>query len=71
MGSATSSISRKRPTNFKGKTIADARNVAPPEPGSKSTGAVCIANRKIAAHKGKGNATPNNGGTTKTRLTTT
>nr|GFB24382.1 PIF1 helicase, putative [Tanacetum cinerariifolium] len=37
MGLATSSIPGKRPTNLKGKAFADARNVAPPEPGCKST----------------------------------
>nr|GEW13196.1 hypothetical protein CTI12_AA123990 [Tanacetum cinerariifolium] len=37
MGLATPSIPRKRLTNLKGKAFADARNVAPPQPGCKST----------------------------------
>nr|GFA76198.1 hypothetical protein [Tanacetum cinerariifolium] len=71
MGLTTSSIPRKRPTNLKGKAFADAHNVAPPEPGCKSTGAVCISKRITANLKGKAIATPNNGATTKTRRTTT
>ncbi|GKB94918.1 hypothetical protein Tco_0981055 [Tanacetum coccineum] len=71
MGLATLSIPRKRPTNLKGKAFADARNVAPPEPGCKSTGAICISKRITANLKGTAIATPNNGATTKTRRTTT
>ncbi|GKE46456.1 hypothetical protein Tco_1477714, partial [Tanacetum coccineum] len=66
MGLATSSIPGKRPTNLKGKAFADARNVAPPEPG-----AVCISKRITANLKGKAIVTPTNGETTKTRRTTT
>nr|GEV44206.1 ATP-dependent DNA helicase PIF1-like [Tanacetum cinerariifolium] len=68
---ATSSILGKRPTNLKGKAFADARNVAPPKPGCKSTGTVCISKRINANLKGKAIATPNNRATTKTKRTTT
>nr|GEY88206.1 hypothetical protein [Tanacetum cinerariifolium] len=71
MGLATSSILGKRPTNLKGKAFADARNLAPPKPGCKSTGAVCISKRINANLKGKAIATPNNRATTKTKRKTT
>ncbi|GJT55830.1 hypothetical protein Tco_0990884 [Tanacetum coccineum] len=65
MGLATSSMPGKRLTNLKGKAIADARNVAPPE-----LGAACISKRITANLKGKATAAPNNGATTKTGRTT-
>ncbi|GJU30475.1 hypothetical protein Tco_1174064 [Tanacetum coccineum] len=62
---------RHRETKLKGKAVANAPNVAPPETGCKSIGATSISKRIIADRKGKAIVDPNNVATTKTRLTTT
>ncbi|GKB25885.1 hypothetical protein Tco_0865286 [Tanacetum coccineum] len=71
MGLAASSMTQKRATKLKGKAVANAPNVAPPETGCKSTGATSISKRITADRKGKAIADPNNVATTKTGRTTT
>ncbi|GKB36720.1 DNA helicase PIF1, ATP-dependent [Tanacetum coccineum] len=71
MGLAASSMAQKRATKLKGKAVAIAPNVAPPETGCKRTGAASISKRTTADRKGKAIADPNNVATTKTGRTTT
>nr|GEW23270.1 ATP-dependent DNA helicase PIF1-like [Tanacetum cinerariifolium] len=68
---AASSMAEKRATNLKGKAIADAPNVAPPETGCKSREAASISKRITTNLKGKAIADPNNVVTTKTGWKTT
>ncbi|GJS48413.1 hypothetical protein Tco_0598534 [Tanacetum coccineum] len=53
MGLASSSMAQKRATKLKGKAVANAPNVVPPETGFKSTGVASISKRITANRKGK------------------